>query len=98
MKSSAEMTLNDRSSKAIPFWTDHNVLMDLDYLFSFFSPAGTNNGVTDYVRQEIRAIVGARQQGPRPTQQIQVGPGQSVSAADCEALGLYLEMPSGEIH
>ncbi|XP_026675824.1 uncharacterized protein LOC103524685 [Diaphorina citri] len=57
--------------------------------------SGTNNGVTDYVRQEIRAIVGARQQGPRPTQQIQVGPGQSVSAADCEALGLYLEMPSG---
>ncbi|KAI5742425.1 hypothetical protein M8J77_007124 [Diaphorina citri] len=57
--------------------------------------SGTNNGVTDYVRQEIRAIVGARQQGPRSTQQIQVGPGQSVSAADCEALGLYLEMPSG---
>uniref|UniRef100_A0A8D8ZZ76 Uncharacterized protein n=1 Tax=Cacopsylla melanoneura TaxID=428564 RepID=A0A8D8ZZ76_9HEMI len=56
---------------------------------------GTNNGVTDYVRQEIRAIVGARQQGPRPQQQIQVGPGQSVSAADCEALGIYLEMPSG---
>uniref|UniRef100_A0A8D8ZXZ7 Uncharacterized protein n=1 Tax=Cacopsylla melanoneura TaxID=428564 RepID=A0A8D8ZXZ7_9HEMI len=57
--------------------------------------SGTNNGVTDYVRQEIRAIVGARQQGPRPQQQIQVGPGQSVSAADCEALGIYLEMPSG---
>lgn len=67
------------------------------YLPNLPPPSGTNNGVTDYVRQEIRAIVGARQQGPRTPQQITVGPGQSVSAADCEALGLYLEMPAGEI-
>lgn len=50
-------------------------------------PTGGNNGMTEYVRQELRAMVGARQQ------QVRVLPGQ-VSPADFEALGLSFEMPS----
>lgn len=47
--------------------------------------AGGNNGMTEYVRQELRAMVGARQQ------QVRILPGQ-VSPADFEALGLSFEM------
>lgn len=43
--------------------------------------------MTEYVRQELRAMVGARQQ------QVRVLPGQA-SPADFEALGLSFEMPS----
>uniref|UniRef100_A0A1B6C442 Uncharacterized protein n=3 Tax=Clastoptera arizonana TaxID=38151 RepID=A0A1B6C442_9HEMI len=61
-------------------------------------PGGGNNGMTEYVRQELRAMVGARtgvsQAGRPQQQQIQVGPGQQVSSADLEALGLSFEMPN----
>lgn len=53
--------------------------------------------MTEYVRQEIRAMVGARTggaQGRQPPQQIQVAPGQQVSPAELEALGLTFEMPN----
>ena len=53
--------------------------------------------MTEYVRQEIRAMVGARTggaQGRQPSQQIQVAPGQQVSPAELEALGLTFEMPN----
>lgn len=55
--------------------------------------------MTEYVRQELRAMVGARTGGssgpPRPpSQQIQVAPGQLVPSTDFEALGLTFEMPT----
>lgn len=54
--------------------------------------------MTEYVRQELRAMVGARtgvsQAGRPQQQQIQVAPGQQVSPADLEALGLTFEMPN----
>ncbi|KAL0274018.1 UNVERIFIED_CONTAM: hypothetical protein PYX00_006559 [Menopon gallinae] len=62
-----------------------------------FKGGNNNNGInSEYVRQELRAIVGARtqqqqQQQPSPRQQHI----QQVSAADFEALGLTFEMPSG---
>lgn len=61
----------------------------------------TNNGTSEFVRQELRAVVGARvgqatPQTPRLTAQL---PGQQVSPADLEALGISFEMPtSGKNH
>lgn len=60
---------------------------------------------SEYVRQELRAIVGARQSNGGSSgsvgmavsgqqRQLQLGPGQSVSAADLEALGFVCEPPS----
>lgn len=74
----------------------HSVKRSNYYLY--FNYLG-NNGMTEYVRQELRAMVGARtsqSSGPPrpPSQQIQVAPGQLVPPADFEALGLTFEMPS----
>lgn len=69
------------------------MFININHTFSL----GGNNGMTEYVRQEIRAMVGARTggaQGRQPPQQIQVAPGQQVSPAELEALGLTFEMPN----
>lgn len=63
-----------------------------------FKGGNNNNGInSEYVRQELRAIVGARtqqqqQQQPSSRQHI-----QQVSAADLEALGLTFELSSGKL-
>lgn len=58
----------------------------------FLCLTGSNNGVTEYVRQELRAMVGARQQ------QVRILPSGQVSTADFEALGLSFEMPNQGKH
>lgn len=59
---------------------------------AFLCLTGSNNGVTEYVRQELRAMVGARQQ------QVRILPSGQVSTADFEALGLSFEMPNQGKH
>lgn len=55
---------------------------------------------SEYVRQELRTKVAARTQqqsnGNSQQRQLQLGPNQSVSTADLEALGLICEMPPGK--
>lgn len=58
---------------------------------AFLCLTGSNNGVTEYVRQELRAMVGARQQ------QVRILP-SGVSTAEFEALGLSFEMPNQGKH
>lgn len=58
---------------------------------AFLCLTGSNNGVTEYVRQELRAMVGARQQ------QVRILPSGQVST-DFEALGLSFEMPNQGKH
>lgn len=71
------------------------VFIVLYFFFIGNNNANNNNGVNEYVRQELRAVVGARQQGNNlRLPQIQVGPGQQVTSADLEALGLSFEMPN----
>lgn len=52
-----------------------------------------NNAMNEYVKQELRAVVGARQQTSPRLPPMQLIPGQQVTAADLEALGLTFEMP-----
>ena len=64
----------------------------------YFKGGNNNNGInSEYVRQELRAVVGARsqqqQQQPSPRQQQHI---QQVSPAELEALGLTFEMSSGK--
>lgn len=67
-----------------------------------FKGGNNNNGInSEYVRQELRAIVGARTQQQQQQQQPQQPSPrqqhiQQVSAADLEALGLTFEISSGE--
>lgn len=52
------------------------------------------NATSEYVRQELRAVVGART-GQTPSSNVRMQfAGQQVSPSDLEALGFSLEMPT----
>lgn len=61
--------------------------------------AGNGNGMnatSEYVRQELRAVVGART-GQAPSANVRAAAqltGNQMSAADLESLGLTFEMPT----
>lgn len=72
-----------------------------------FSPAGVagSNPTSEFVRQELRAVVGARtaqsqpagqRPGPSAAQQLQQQLGQQ-GTVDLESLGISFEMPSGKL-
>lgn len=60
---------------------------------------GVNNGVTEFTRNELRAFVGVRSQQQGGTRlSSQLLPGQNVTSAELDPLGLNFDMsPTGMV-
>lgn len=60
---------------------------------------GGNNGVTEFTRNELRAFVGVRSQQQGGTRMPnQLIPGQNVTSAELDSLGMNFDMsPTGKL-